>query len=186
MAVLALDVTGIPRQWVSFNSAISYHGQSKVAWSLGDVVARYHGGYQKDGRQSYLETTSIIAVKGHHFDISKYKEVLLSNRTLFGRDRNLCAYCGKHYQNYHNLSRDHILPKSKGGTNTWMNVVTACKPCNQRKGNKTLKESKMELLYLPYVPSHFENMILQNRNILADQMEYLLAGVPKHSRILLS
>jgi hypothetical protein len=44
----------------------------------------------------------------------------------------------------------------------------------------------MELLYLPYVPSHFENMILQNRNILADQMEYLIAGVPKHSRILLS
>jgi 5-methylcytosine-specific restriction endonuclease McrA len=67
-----------------------------------------------------------------------------------------------------------------------MNVVTSCRDCNSEKGHKSLKEARMELLYLPYVPSHFENMILQNRNILADQMEYLIAGVPKHSRILLS
>ena len=186
MAVLALDVTGTPRQWVSNNVAIGYHGQKKVAWSLGEIVARYRGGWRKDGSRSYLETTSIIAVKGTNFDISRYTEVLLSNKTLFGRDRNVCAYCGKHFQNYHNLSRDHILPKSKGGTNTWMNVVTACKNCNQKKGNKTLKEARMELLYLPYAPNHFENMILQNRNIISDQMEYLLAGVPKHSRILLN
>lgn len=186
MAVLALDVTGTPRQWVSYNTAISYHGQKKVAWSLGDIVARYRGGWRNDGTRSYLETTSIIAVKGHNYDISKYKEVLLSNRTLFGRDRNTCAYCGKNFSSHHNLSRDHIIPKSKGGQNHWMNVVTACKLCNQKKGNKTLKEARMELLYVPYIPNHFEHMILQNRNIIADQMEYLLAGVPKHSRILLS
>jgi len=42
----------------------------------------------------------------------------------------------------------------------------------------------MELLYIPYVPNHFENLILQNRNILGCQMEYLLSGVPKHSRII--
>ena len=64
-----------------------------------------------------------------------------------------------------------------------MNVVTSCKDCNSRKGHKSLKEVRMELIYSPYVPSHYENMILQHRTILADQMEYLLAGVPKHSRI---
>jgi len=57
-------------------------------------------------------------------------------------------------------------------------------PCNQKKGCKTLKEAHMELLYVPYEPNHFENLILQNRNILADQMEYLISGVPKHSRII--
>lgn len=186
MAVLALDIAGTPRQWISYNDAISYHGRKAVAWSLGEIVARYHGGFQKDGRQSYLETTSIIAIKGHAFDPSKHAQVALSNRTLFGRDRNVCAYCGGHFPNYNHLSRDHIVPKSRGGLNTWMNVVTACKECNSYKGSKTLKEARMELLYLPYVPNHFENMILQNRNIIADQMEYLLAGVPKHSRILLS
>jgi len=186
MSVLALDVSGIPRQWISYDDAITYHAKNSIAWSMGDVVAKYRGGIQNSGEMSYLETTSIIAVKGHGFNPYKHSTVALSNKTLFGRDRNICAYCGKHFPNYHHLSRDHIIAKCKGGENTWMNVVTACKDCNGKKGHKSLKESGMELLYAPYVPSHYENMILQQRNILADQMEYLLAGVPKHSRILLS
>ena len=186
MSVLALDIGGVPRQWISYDDAITYHAKNAVAWSMGEVVARYRGGIQNDGTMSYIETPSIIAIKGHGFDPYKHGMVALTNRTLFGRDRNVCAYCGDHHVNHHHLSRDHIVPKSKGGTNTWMNVVTACKPCNSKKSDKTLKEARMELLYAPYVPNHYENMILQHRNILADQMEYLLTGVPKHSRILLS
>ena len=186
MAVLALDVSGIPRKWISHDDAITYHAKKSVAWTLGDIVAKYRGGYQKDGTMSYIETPSIIAIKGHGFNMHKHSKVALSNRTLFGRDRHVCAYCGDHFPNYHHLSRDHIMPKSRGGENSWMNVVTACRDCNSKKSDHTLKECKMELLYLPYVPSHFENMILQNRHILADQMEYLLSGVPKHSRILLN
>lgn len=184
MSVLALDVTGTPRQWISFDDAITYHAKKAVAWSLGDVVARYRGGTQNDGTESVLETPSIIAIKGHGFNPAKHGRVALTNRTLFGRDRHVCAYCGDHFHNYHHLSRDHILPKSRGGVDTWMNVVTACKICNAAKGAKTLKEARMELLYVPYVPNHFENLILQNRNILADQMEYLRAGLPKYSRVL--
>lgn len=186
MSVLALDVTGIPRQWISYDDAITYHAKQSVSWVMGDVVARYRGGFQKNGELSYIETTSIIAVKGHGFDPYKHGRVSLSNRTLFGRDRNTCAYCGKNFITHNQLSRDHIVPKSRGGKNEWMNVVTACKKCNSEKGNLTLKEARMELLYVPYVPSHFENMILQNRYILADQMEYLLSGVPKYSRIWLT
>lgn len=186
MAVLALDISGVPRQWVTNDEAITYQAKDAVAWSLGEIVARYRGGVRKDGTTSYLETPSIIAIKGHGFDPHKHGTVSLSNRTLFGRDRHVCAYCGGHFPNYHHLSRDHIMPKSKGGLNIWMNVVTACKDCNSKKGNKTLKEARMELIYTPYVPNHFENMILQNRNIVTDQMEYLMSGVPKHSRILLS
>lgn len=184
MSVLALDISGIPRQWISYNEAITYHATNSVAWSMGEIVAKYRGGVQNDGSLSYIETPSIVAIKGHGFNPHKHAHVALSNRTLFGRDRYICAYCGGHFPNYNNLSRDHIMPRSRGGHNTWMNVVTACRDCNGKKGNKTLKEARMELLYVPYVPNHFENMILQNRNIIADQMEYLLAGVPKHSRIL--
>ena len=184
MAVLALDISGTPRQWISYDDAISYHATNSVAWSMGDIVAKYRGGTQNDGTESYIETPSIIAIKGHGFNPYKYARVALSNRTLFGRDRYVCAYCGGHFPNYNNLSRDHIVPKYHGGENTWMNVVTACKDCNSKKGHKTLKEAHMELLYVPYEPNHYENMILQNRTILADQMEYLLSGVPKHSRIL--
>lgn len=186
MSVLALDISGVPRQWISHETAITYYAKDAVAWDLGEIVARYHGGIQKDGSNSYLESLSIIAVRGHGFDPDKHGKVALSNRTLFGRDRHVCAYCGEHFPNFYALSRDHIMPRCKGGANTWMNIVTACKECNLKKGAKTLKEANMELLYVPYVPNHFENMILQNRAILADQMEYLLSGVPKHSRILLS
>jgi 5-methylcytosine-specific restriction endonuclease McrA len=184
MSVLALDISGVPRQWISNDLAVTYHAKQAVAWSMGEVIVRYRGGIQRDGTLSYIESPSIIAIRGHGFDMNKHTHVPLTNKTLFGRDRNVCAYCGDHFTNYHDLSRDHIVPVSRGGVNTWMNVVTACKPCNHYKGDKTLDQVKMELLYVPYAPNHFENMILQNRNILEDQMEYLLAGVPKHSRLL--
>ena len=108
----------------------------------------------------------------------------MTNKTLFARDRNICGYCGARHSNHTKLSRDHIVPRFHGGLDEWTNVVTACIPCNQKKGCKSLKEAHMELLYVPYEPNHYENMILQNRSILADQMEYLLSGVPKHSRII--
>ena len=185
MAVLALDVSGLPRKWVSFDDAITYEAKNLVAWTMGNVVAKYNGGVKKDGTRSYLETHSIIAIKGSGFTPSKFPTVSLTNRTLFGRDRNTCAYCGDHFGTQH-LSRDHVVPRSKGGPDSWMNVVTACRKCNQRKSDKTLKEARLELLYLPYTPSFNESLILQNRNILGDQMEYLISGVPKHSRLLVA
>jgi 5-methylcytosine-specific restriction endonuclease McrA len=185
MAFLALDVSGLPRKWVSFDDAITYEAKNLVAWTMGNVVAKYNGGIRKDGTRSYLETHSIIAIKGSGFTPSKFPTVSLTNRTLFGRDRNTCAYCGDHFGTQH-LSRDHVVPRSKGGADTWMNVVTACRKCNQRKSDKTLKEARLELLYLPYTPSFNESLILQNRNILGDQMEYLMNGVPKHSRLLVA
>ena len=184
MTVLALDISGVPRQWISSDDAITYHAKHAVAWSLGSIVARYRGGIQADGRQSYLETPSIIAIRGHGFNPQKHAKVGISNRTLFGRDRYICAYCGKHFANFRDLSRDHIIPRSRGGLNTWTNIVTSCRACNSKKGDRLLKEVGMELVYVPYVPCHYENLILQSRTILADQMDYLMAGLPRNSRVL--
>lgn len=181
MNVLALDSSGLPRAWINFEDAICYHAKGQVVWSLGETVARFRGGYKSDGTQSVLETQSIIAVKGS-ISLDKVGRVALTNKTLFGRDRHLCAYCGDKYSNS-SLSRDHIIPRSKGGKDTWMNVVTACLKCNHKKGAKTLEKAGLQLLYVPYEPNHYENMILLNRNILADQMDYLMSGVPKNSRV---
>jgi hypothetical protein len=183
MNILALDVSGVPRQWLNFEQAIMYHAKNQVAWTLGSVVAKFRGGTQNDGTESYLESSSIIAIKSSAgFNPAKYGRVILTNKTLFARDRHICAYCGNLFTS-NNLSREHIQPVSRGGEDKWENVVTACKTCNTSKSNKTLKESGRELLYVPYAPNHYEHMILLNRNILADQMEYLVAGIPKHSRI---
>jgi 5-methylcytosine-specific restriction endonuclease McrA len=181
MNVLALDASGLPRAWVNLEDAICYHAKDQVVWSLGETIAEFRGGYRNDGSQSVLQTTSIIAVRGS-VSLEKIGKVVLTNRTLFGRDRHMCAYCGDVHGNA-SLSRDHIHPVSKGGANVWMNVVTCCLKCNAKKGNKSLEQAGMELLYIPYEPNHYERMILENRNILADQMDYLLSGVPKHSRV---
>mgnify|MGYP003694126713 CR=1 FL=1 len=81
------------------------------------------------------------------------------------------------------LSRDHVVPVSRGGTDSWTNTVTACRSCNTRKGGRSPEQARMPLLYVPYVPNRHEHFILRNRRILADQMEYLLAGVPRTSRL---
>jgi predicted transcriptional regulator len=182
--VLALDASGLPRKWINYESAVSYFTKGIVAWSLGDTIATFRGGWQKDGTRSIVHTPSIIAVKGKGFNIEKAGKVTLSNKTLFARDRHMCAYCGKVFT-YNSLSRDHVQPVSRGGLNTWTNCVTSCVKCNTTKGSHTPEEIGRQLLYVPYEPNHYENMILQNRNILADQMEYLLCGVPKHSRVLM-
>ena len=98
------------------------------------------------------------------------------------RDRHVCAYCGSQLAVEH-LTREHIRPTSRGGQDTWMNCITACRACNGRKGNRLPEETNMSLLYLPYVPNLHEDMILRGRRILADQMEFLLASVPRHSRL---
>jgi 5-methylcytosine-specific restriction endonuclease McrA len=182
MNILALDAAGQPRRWLSFEDAIVYHAKDMVVWSLGETVVTYRGGTRNDGTESRLSSPSIIAIKGTGFSLDKIGKVTLTNKTLFARDRHTCAYCGGLFTNGM-LSRDHVHPISKGGQDVWTNVVTACIKCNTTKGNKLIEDTNLKLLYVPYEPNHYERMILENRNILADQMEYLLAKVPKNSRV---
>ena len=117
-----------------------------------------------------------------HYDRVPRREVRFTRRNIFFRDRNRCQYCG-HVFPQAELNLDHVVPLSRGGTSSWENVVCACIPCNSRKGNRTPHEAHMELMYLPYVLSLHEDMILRGRRILADQMEFLLASVPRSSRL---
>src|SRR5258708_13786796 len=107
----------------------------------------------------------------------------LKNGELLSRDRHICAYCGGGFS-FLRLTRDHIRPVSRGGTDTWMNVVTACRACNGIKRNRIPEESGLELLYAPYVPNKAEYLILTNRKILPDQMEFLVQHVSSHSRVI--
>ena len=88
-------------------------------------------------------------------------------------------YCGGEFT-AENLSRDHILPVSRSGTDNWTNVVTACKRCNHRKANYTPEEAGMQLLAVPFVPNRYEFFYLANKNILVDQMDFLKTQFSKH------
>jgi 5-methylcytosine-specific restriction endonuclease McrA len=79
-----------------------------------------------------------------------YKKIMLTRRNLLRRDRNRCQYCASSEK----LTLDHVLPRSRGGRDTWENLVTACMPCNNRKGNRTPEEAGMRLIRQPFRPSH--------------------------------
>lgn len=184
--ILKLSAGGEPLDWIEYQEYAYYASQNKILYGLGKFQYTLHGGTNaKSGLQSVIEMDSIIAIKNDHspFKHKKSKTPALTNSTLFARDKNLCAYCGHVFNGKKQLTRDHIQPVSKGGKDTWVNCVTACYPCNNWKDNKTLDEAELKLLYVPYAPSFHEHLILQNRNILQDQMEYLLSGVSEDSPV---
>lgn len=79
-----------------------------------------------------------------------FKSVMLTRQNLFKRDGNECLYCGSRGD----LTLDHVMPKSRGGTTTWSNLVTACKRCNSIKGSNTPEEADMPLSKKPFKPSY--------------------------------
>ncbi len=183
MDVLQLDVSGRPQAWITPREAAVLYATDGIAWTLGSACHVLRGGIQRTtGRQSRIEVHAIVAVRGAVPSRAWRTVPALTNPKLFARDRCLCAYCGGRF-GFDHLTREHVVPVSRGGRDTWMNCITACRTCNGRKGNRKPEEAGMHLLYLPYVPSLHEDMILRGRRILADQMEFLLASVPRSSRL---
>ena len=183
--ILSLDYHGVPNRWITWQQACFYYAKDLVAWTLGRPAFTVYGGVSRlTGERSSISGNSIIAIKGKPMAMRGFRQVPpLSNRELFRRDRHICAYCGCEY-GYLKLTRDHIRPVSRGGLDTWMNVVTACRNCNGIKRNRTPEEAGIQLIYAPYVPNKAEYLILTNRRILADQMEFLRPHVSSQSRLL--
>jgi len=173
--ILALNVSGDPVRWCSYEDAAYYYAKDLVAWSIGDDYTLSGGIQRVSGERSTMKIESIIAIKGK-MNTKRSRIPRLTNHGLFRRDMNLCGYCGQQYVNA-KLTRDHVIPRTQNGANRWGNVVTACSPCNKHKGGRTPEQANMELLYIPYVPCLNEYLILMNRRILADQMDYLVKNV---------
>ena len=181
--ILTLDQHGVPHRWVTWQQAVWYYAKERVAWETGSEAFTVYGGRSHSGEQSSITANSIIAIRGKALAIKGFNQVPpLNNRELFNRDKFVCAFCSGHFSPF-KLTCDHILPMSRGGRDTWMNVVTACRACNQKKGSRTPEEAHMQLIYAPYVPNRAEFLILANRRILADQMEFLRQHVSANSRI---
>jgi CRISPR/Cas system Type II protein with McrA/HNH and RuvC-like nuclease domain len=182
--VLVVDKGGMPKDWVNFEMAACYYAKEKVLWELGTKVKSMFGGRNNFGEQSRIDISSIIGVSGPLLGDKFYNQQtkFADRMTLYARDWHICAYCGDEFSSSQ-LTIDHVHPKSRGGTNQWTNCVTACRSCNHRKGNRTPEEAKMHLIYVPYAPTVHERILLKNRKVLADQMEYLMASIPKNSRV---
>lgn len=77
--------------------------------------------------------------------------VKFNRRNIFLRDENRCQYCGHRFPT-HQLSLDHVVPRSRGGQTNWENIVCACLRCNVRKGGRTPHEASMRLFKRPVKP----------------------------------
>ena len=78
------------------------------------------------------------------------KNIVVTRKNVLKRDGNKCQYCGSK----ESLTLDHVIPKSRGGGDSWDNLITCCATCNVKKGNKTPKEANMPLLSKPHKPHH--------------------------------
>ncbi|MAL04165.1 MAG: HNH endonuclease [Arenimonas sp.] len=177
--VLSLDAHGRILDWMHWQDAVCLYVRGAVAWTLGEPCLVVRGGTNRaSGLQSVVELHPIVAGRSHAQAKALDPSPALSNTALFARDRNLCMYCGKEYGR-HSLTRDHVVPVSRGGRDVWENVVCACFHCNSRKGGRTPQQAGMPLLAVPYRPSWVEHLILSNRHILADQMAFLKSHLPR-------
>jgi 5-methylcytosine-specific restriction endonuclease McrA len=99
----------------------------------------------------------------------------VTNTFLFARDSYECQYCGRHrslLRGREFLTRDHVIPISRGGDNGWHNVVTACSPCNNRKGNHFPAEVGMHPRCTPGEPNHVE-LVWAVRRVTPQQAHYI-------------
>lgn len=181
--VLRLNIAGSPIEWLTWQEAATLYARELVIWTLGDKIRTVWGGTSRLTRQrSFIELHSIVACSGELYH-GRPQKPALSNRILFRRDQNLCLYCGKEFGDK-DLSRDHIVPTSRGGKDVWVNVVAACRRCNHHKQDRTPEEAGMQLLALPYTPNPAEYLALVNsKRIRADQMDFLKAQFSKNCRL---
>jgi hypothetical protein len=182
--ILRADVAGMPLEWVDYKEAARLYTQGQVAYAVGSLLFRLRGGYNATtGKRTVLELSSIIATIGHTANPGNTRHDYvppLNNQTLFRRDGYLCLYCAQRFA-ASELSRDHIRPFSQGGADTWNNVATACRRCNNQKASRTPEQAGMQLIAVPFTPTYAEYIFLKGRRVRADQMQYLLAHFPRSS-----
>ncbi|MSR11084.1 MAG: HNH endonuclease [Gammaproteobacteria bacterium] len=178
--ILRLNKAGNPVSWLTREETATLLVKELVIWSLGDTVMEIRGGFNRSGEQSVLKLPSIVACDGKvHLESF---DPPLENKYLFRRDKNICLYCGGVFA-VMDLSRDHVVPLSRGGKDSWTNVVTSCRRCNNRKADRAPEQANMQLLAIPFVPNQYEFLYLSNHNVLADQMEFLSARFSPHIQL---
>lgn len=96
----------------------------------------------------------------------------ITRRAVFARDGWACQYCGART----NLTVDHVVPRSKGGSSTWDNIVASCAPCNRRKGDRLLQHSGLTLQRQPRVPNPHVFIHVASPSIPHAWREYLVLG----------
>jgi len=168
MRCLTLNASFEPLTLVPVRRALRLviDGKAEIVESDGNRVIR--SAYVTVPRPSVIRLRRFVHVP------RKFRRQV-TNTFLFARDRYRCQFCGRRdlelgYREC--LTRDHLVPLSRGGSNAWVNVVTACSTCNTRKGNRLMAECGMQLLTVPAEP-HFVYLAWAVRKLTDVQSKYI-------------
>jgi 5-methylcytosine-specific restriction endonuclease McrA len=159
---LVLDSSYIPRSIISTERAfvISYKGNA-------DIIHTHPESFKLINPELDIKKPSIIRVFKYVNQL--IHKVPLNRDNLFKRDGYCCVYCGDDTRKH--LTLDHVIPQSKGGKDTWENLVTACKRCNGEKSDLTLEEFGKEIPQ-PRRP-HYLMLMKQITHIPKEWEDYL-------------
>jgi 5-methylcytosine-specific restriction endonuclease McrA len=154
-AVLVLNSSYAPMTITTSKRAICLFFLDKV-----DVIETYTDLIHSPSK--ILPLPSIVKLK----DYINYNSmnVVLSRKNILLRDKHQCQYCAN---KSNPLTIDHIIPKERGGSESWDNLVTACQKCNRKKGNRTPEEANMPLLKYPQKPNrihYFQHFIQESQS----------------------
>jgi 5-methylcytosine-specific restriction endonuclease McrA len=151
MRCLIYNTTGEPLELVPPHLGLVLHLRGKA-----EILETVPGRYLRSPRLSFPLPASVVLRKHRRV---RSRVATLTNSNLFLRDGHRCSYCGRHRRELgrrEQLTRDHLVPTSRGGRDEWMNVVTACSPCNHRKDNRLANELNQQPQVRPWVPSRGE------------------------------
>jgi 5-methylcytosine-specific restriction endonuclease McrA len=141
---LVLNSSYEPLKVVTWQRAMTLWAQNKA-----EIVAEY----DKEVRSVTFsfKLPSVVRLLRFVKSRTSRSHVPFTRFNIYQRDHYTCQYCGQQLK-AEELTFDHVIPASQGGTRTWTNIATACYPCNRRKGARTPEEAGMRLLRLPRKP----------------------------------
>ena len=158
MDTLVLSSAYQPMHHVRWQDAISMWFAGRV-----EIVSVYEDRFIKTV-DDILNVPSIVRFVGNVLKRFQFNRVVKFSRdNVFLRDEGKCQYCSKQLTKQ-NFTLDHIIPVSQGGKKVWQNIVTCCIACNQRKGNKSVKQAGMKLQKNPIIP---KELIIGRENIFS-------------------
>lgn len=160
MECLIYNTTGEPLELVPALMGLLLHLRGKA-----EILETLPGRVARSPRLVFPLPKSVVLRKHRRI---RHRVATLTNEHLFLRDGHRCVYCGRHRRELgqrERLTRDHLLPRSKGGADTWLNVVTACSSCNHRKDDQLAEDLLQRPQSVPWVPAR-QDLVLR-RLILA-------------------
>ncbi|MBK8007005.1 MAG: HNH endonuclease [Gemmatimonadetes bacterium] len=151
MQCLVYNTTGEPLELVPSLMGLALHLRGKAV-----ILEVLPGRVARSVRLSFPLPKSVVLCRHRRV---RSRVASLSNEHLFLRDEHRCAYCGRHRRELgprERLTRDHLVPRARGGADTWLNVVTACSTCNHRKDDRLAEEVGHVPRVTPWVPTRGE------------------------------